>query len=554
MLWARRETEQMSRFFCRLLGRAFFLGAVCGVAASLVCAAEQSWELRGELIAIGADEPRLVELRLPDGSTAKVPLAAFSEASKTAILAVGAAGKPVPKAVVEGSRLAAIEEAVGRCKTAEDALRAMKLCLAGGAEGIPPADAAAAVARWEARAKRGEVRLGKEWVQPADAVAAREAGEELLKKLATMVGLGNYKSFREYLDRASKIDPNSGRADFLLGMAAAFGVSMRADTEKASKYFTEVIAREPENGAAWNNLAVCQALSRRFDDALLHFTKAAECLENPQVVVANVGFMAGARNLTAKQAEAFAAVYERLVPQQDGQRMAPPPLSGLNFLSPFDQPIAGQLNVADLFVAPPGNTLERVGGGIVVAPAVVLVPSEVLFSGGSLVVRSPAEPTVDRPAQVIATSQELGITLLRCDGLTTEPMALADAVSAVGSEAIVVPTAGRGRGATTPGKVIALDVLPGVFVHAAAGPSSVLGAPLVDTGGRVVGLTATTPQFNQPDSARAFGTPIERVWPFLKDHVPDLEPAEAPDAKKPWEKVASDASRRMVTVVARPAP
>lgn len=517
-------------------------------------AADQSWELQGEVVAVGADGSKIVELRLRDGSTVKVPLDAFSERSQAAIVSSGVAGKPVTKPSGESSRLAALEEAVSRCKTAEDALRAMKLCLAGDEEGVPPADAAAAVGRWEARAKRGEVRLGKEWVPPAVAASAAEAGEELLKKLATMVGLGNYKSFREYLDKASKVDPNSGRADFLLGMAAAFGVGMRADNEKAAKYFTEVIAREPGNGAAWNNLAVCQALSRRFDDALTNFTKAAECLENPQVVVANVGFMAGARNLTAKQAEAFAAVYERLVPEQAGQRMSPPPLSGLNFLSPFNQPIAGQLNVADLFVAPPGNALERVGGGIVVAPAVVLVPADLMFPGGSSVVRSVAEPTIDRPAEVIATSQGLGITLLRCDGLATEPMALAAAVPAVGSEAIVVPTAGRGGGATTPGKVIELDVLPGVFVHAAAGPSSIVGAPLVDAGGRVVGLTATTPQFNQPGAPRAFGTPIERIWPFLKDHLPDLEPAEAADAKKPWDKVASDASQRMVTVVARPAP
>jgi hypothetical protein len=81
-----------------------------------------------------------------------------------------------------------------------------------------------------------------------------------------------------------------------------------------------------------------------------------------------------------------------------------------------------------------------------------------------------------------------------------------------------------------------------------------IASPIIDAGGRVIGLTALTPEVTLPGPPRAFATPIERVWPFLKDHLPDLEPAEAPDAKKPWEKVASDASRRMVTVVARPAP
>ena len=430
----------------------------------------------------------------------------------------------------------------------------MKLSLAGDAEGIPPADAAAALARWEERAKRGDVRLGTDWVTPAVAASAAEAGDELLKKLATMVGLGNYKLFREYLEKASKVDPNSGRADFLLGIAAASGVGLRADNDKAIRYFAEVVDREPRNGAAWNNLAACEIRAKRFDDALAHFAKAAECLDNPQVVVANVGAMVGGGSLTAKQAEAFAAVYEQLVPEQDGQRVTPPPQSGLNFLSPFGQPIAGQVNFAEYFVAPAGSVIERFGGGMVVAPAVVLVPSELLFSGGSQLVRSAAEPTIDRPAQVIATSQGLGITLLRCDGLVTEPMAIAATCSPVGNETIVVPPAGRGRGVPGPGTIVALEVLPGVFVHTAAGPSTVVGAPLVDAGGRIVGLTAATPQFNQPGATRAFGTPIERIWPFLKDHLPDLEPAEAPNARRPWEKVASEASRRMVRVVARPAP
>lgn len=544
-----REINQMSMKLCRLIGCDLFLGAVCFLVTPLVSAAEQSWELRGDFIAVGADERRLVELRVPGGSTVKVPLDAFSEPSRTAILLAEAAGKPA----AESSHLAALEEAVSRCKTAEDALRALKLCLAGQAqaEGISSPDASAAVSRWQERANRGEVRLGSDWVPPAVAASAAEAGDELLKKLATMVSLGNYKSFREYLDKASKIDPNSGRADFLLGIAAALG--QRADYDKAIRYFAEVVGREPGNGAAWNNLAVCEIHARRFDDALAHFAKAAGYLDNPQVVVASVGVMVGAKNVTARQAAAFAALYDRLVPKQDGQRVTPPQ-SGLAFLSPFGEPITGQVNFTEFFAAPAGGVVERVGGGIVVAPAVVLVPSELLFAGGSQIIRSADAPTNNRPSQVIGTSQSLGIALLRCDGLTTQPITLAASAPGVGSEVVVVPPAGRGRGPVSPGSMVALDVLPGVFVHTAAGPSRDIGVPLIDAAGRVIGLTASTPLFTQPGEARAFGTPIERIWPFLKDHLPDLEPSEAANVAKPWEKLASEASRRMVAVVARPGP
>jgi hypothetical protein len=229
------------------------------------------------------------------------------------------------------------------------------------------------------------------------------------------------------------------------------------------------------------------------------------------------------------------------------------PQSGPVFLSPSGQPLTGQPNFSDFFGAP-AAVVERTGGGTVVAPSMVLVPADLPFSGGSLMVRSAAEPNVDRPAQLVATSQGLGLTLLRCDGLTTEPIPLAAKVAAVGSEVMVVPPPGKPRGADGPGTVVALDALPGSFVYSTHGANDVVGAPLLDAGGRVIGLTAATPRFPQPGAPRAFGTPIERIWPFLKDHLPDLEPSDPPALAKAWEKIVSSSSGNLVTVVARPGP
>jgi len=522
-------------------------------AQQLLQAAEPVWELRGKVVAVGAEEPRLVELRLPEGLTVRVPLGAFSAASQAAVLSAVDGKKPLAKGEAAGTPLASIEESVAQCKTAEDALRALKLCLAGDAAAVPAADAAAAVKRWEARAQRGEVRLGKEWVLPAVAAEAREAGDELLKKLATMASLGNLKLMRNDLEKASRADPNSGRADFLLGMATAFGIGMRPDTDKATKFFAEVVEREPDNGEAWNNLAVCEVRGRRFDDALAHFTNAARCLENPQVVVANVGAMVGYNALSTEQAEAFTSLYEQLAPAQPGQRQVSPSQSGLAFLSPFGQPLTGQPNFSDLFGAPVAPS-ERTGGGTVVAPSMVLVPADLPFPGGSVMVRSAAEPNIDRPAQVVATSQGLGLALLRCDGLTTQPIPLAAKVAAVGSEVMVVPPAGRPRAADAAGNILALEALPGSFVYSTNGASDVVGAPLLDAGGRVVGLTGATPRFPQPGAPRAFGTPIERIWPFLKDHLPDLEPSDPPALAKAWEKIVNESSGHLVTVISRPGP
>jgi len=537
----------------RALIRGFWLVALGLFTQRLLQAAEPVWELRGKVVAVGAEAPRLVELRLAEGSTVRVPLGAFSAASQAAILSSVDGKKPMAKEEAEGSPLASIEESVAQCKTAEDALRALKLCLAGEAAAVPPADAAAALERWEARAQRGEVRLGKEWVSPAVATEAKEAGAELLKKLATMASLGNLKLMRNDLEKASRADPNSGRADFLLGMATAFGIGMRPDSDKATKFFAEVVEREPENGQAWNNLAVCEVNGRRFDDALTHFANAARCLENPQVVIANVGAMVGYNALSTKQAEAFTALYDQLAPPQPGQRQVPPPQSRLVFLSPFGQPLSSQPNFSDFFGAPV-VPFEQIGGGTVVAPNTVLVSAALPFPGGPVMVRTRAEPNIDRPAQVVATSQGLGLALLRCDGLTTQPIPLAAKVAAVGSEVMVVPPAGRPRGAAGPGTVVALEALPGSFVYSTNGASDVVGAPLLDAGGSVIGFTAATPMFPQPVAPRAFGTPIERIWPFLKDHLPDLEPSDPPEAAKAREKIVGESSRHLVTVIFRPGP
>jgi tetratricopeptide (TPR) repeat protein len=536
--------------------------SICLLGQSLLPAAEPAWELRGEVVAVANEAPRLVELLLPDGSTVRVPLAAFTERSQAGILSVAKGAAPTAKQAAVGSSIGAIEEAVARCRTADEAVRALNLWLAGGEAGVSEADAAAALERWKQRAKRGEVRLGREWVSPEVAAAAARAGDDLLTEVATMVRLGNIKSLRDYLEKASRSNPNSGRADFLLGLANAFGVGQRADMDKALRQFAEVVAREPRNGAALNNLAVCEVAARRFDEALAHFAAAADRLPESPAIAANVALVVAGANdrrskLSAKQTETFSALYRRLVPGQPGQG-PPPPQSGPTFLSPFGQPVAAQSSFADLFIPPAGSVVEQRGIGVVVAPKIVLVPATVPFSGGSLVVRMADSIGGELPAELIATSQDQGVALLRCEQLAAQPVTLAATVPSGGGELMAVQPGARSpagaRQASKPGSVVALGVLPEVFVHTAAVTDDRVGCPLVDAGGRVIGLTASTPDITIPGPPRACGTPIERIWPFLRDHLPDLEPAESVESARSWDAVAVDVFAGLVDVVARPAP
>jgi tetratricopeptide (TPR) repeat protein len=544
-----------------LLSAPVCLFSVCLLGQTLLPAAEPVWEIQGEVTTIGADEPRQVELKLPDGATVWVPLAAFSARSRSKLLSAAEADNPAAEQEAAGSSLASVEAAVAGCRTAEEARRALELWLAGGDSGVAEAEAAAAIDRWQRRAGRGEVRLGREWVSPDVAAAAAKAADDVLTELATMARLGNFKSLRDYLEKASRADPASGRADFLLGLANAFGVGQRADVDRALRQFAEVVAREPGNGAALNNLAVCEVAARRFDDALAHFAAAAERLPDPQAVVGNVALVVAGANdrrskLSARQTEAFSALYRRLVAGQPGQ--GPPPQSAPTFLSPFGQPVAAGLNFADLFAPPPGGVVERRGRGIVVATGIVLAPASILFPAGSVAVRPLDGTGSELPAKLVAASPELGVALLRCGPLAAPPVRLAASVPAVGGEVIAVQPAAAGRvgsgPAPTPGVVLAAEVLPGLFVHTATGPRGPAGTPLVDAGGRVIGLVAATPEVALPGQPRAFGTAIEQVWPFLREHIPDLEPTAPASSALAWEGVVGEVSGRMVEIVARPAP
>ena len=70
----------------------------------------------------------------------------------------------------------------------------------------------------------------------------------------------------------------------------------------------------------------------------------------------------------------------------------------------------------------------------------------------------------------------------------------------------------------------------------------------------MIGLVAATPEVALPGQPRAFGTAIEQVWPFLREHIPDLEPTAPASSALAWEGVVGEVSGRMVEIVARPAP
>lgn len=540
------------------------------VVAGAAIADEQLWELRGEFLRLKEGDEAVAQLRLPGGVVVEVPLEALSAPSRARVAAAaerkpsqaGTTPATQPRAALPDA-LKQVEASAAGCRTAADAADVYRLFLAGD---VPDAAVRAAaekrLAEWRARAERGGVRLGAAWVSPAEAAAAARAAEDAIGESLTLVRLGNAKPVRENLEKASRADANSGRADFLQGLLSMLG--QRADMAKVQKWFAEVVSREPDNGPALNNLAVCEAVTGRYDEALGHFEAAAERLDDTTALAANLALVInGAGNprskLSDKQLAGFLALYRRLVPEVPGQPAAAAPAVAFPlpaFLSPYGRPILPTQTVADLFAPPVDRVEQRIGVGLVVAPRYVLVSARIPFPDGPLFIRGPDAAGGELPAEQVA--EGAGVCLLKCETLTARPLPLAESVPADGSALLAIgrPQPG-GQVAPLPGAMLRAacpDAPPGWFVHTAPVSARAVGGPLVDASGRVIGVSLPSPRLELPGPRRSFGFAVDRLWPFLDDHLPDLDPAAAESSPASWDAVAASVSRGVVTVIARPAP
>jgi len=532
-------------------------------------AEEPVWELRGEFLGLKEGDEAVARLRLPGGEVVEVPLEALSAPSRARVKAA-AERKPAPAAAPASppradlpEPLKQVEASAAGCRTAAEAADVYRLFLAGEVEDAAVRAAAEKrLADWRARAERGAVRLGSAWVSPAEAEAAARAAEQVVNETLTLVRLGNVKPVRENLEKASRADANSGRADFLQGLLSM--LVQRADMTKVQKWFAEVVAREPDNGAALNNLAVCEWSAGRFDDALGHFGAAADRLDDTTALAANLALVINSAGnprskLSDKQLAGFVALYRRLVPEVPGQpagALQSQPFPTPAFLSPYGRPVLPSQTIADLFVPPADRVEQRVGAGIVVAPQHVIVAARVPYADGPVFIREAGAAAGEAPAELVA--EGAGVCLLKCETLAAPALALAASVPAAGSALVAIgrPQPG-GPASPLPGAILRTafpDAPPGWFVHTAPVSARAVGGPLVDASGRVIGVSLPSPRLALPGPRRSFGFAIDRLWPFLDDHLPDLEPGTAESSPASWDAVAASVSRGVVTVIARPAP
>jgi hypothetical protein len=530
-------------------------------------AEEGAWEIRGEYVSLKKGNATLVVLRTPDG-VIEVPLSAFSAAGRAALEEL-AARETSPRAAPGDLPTSAAED-IAACTTAVEVIDVCTLALSDARLSVSARRALESQrADFETRATRGEVRFGDTWALPEVARQASEKAAEHLSEAAEMMRLGNVKLVDEELRKASKANPSGVQADFLIGLA--YMLRARADYDEAEAAFEEVIRRQPANGPAWNNLAVCKAQRREYPEALKAFRSATDSLENRESVISNLAILitvsADRRSrISSKELDAIRALYHELIKNR-GAAGPVSPAGGPVVLSPAGMPVVpgGMTDLFSLLSPSPtsGLAANQDFVGVVVAPGVVLcaLPTQVSAGSGGLVVATPDGRSL--PAQRIATMPDASVVLLKCEGLGVTPLPLAATPTAAGASVTViepvVAAVGPGAGAAIAGvaaTVVASPVKladrPRFLVDFGDGAMATAVSPgtvLLDAAGKLAGLGAQQPLARQTAGSKRLAIPVGAVLKLMKQVDASIGPkADEADNEK---MAAAEAASRLQAAVVR---
>ncbi len=534
---------------------------------------------------------------------------------------------PVPE------EINAIEADALACRTAAEAVQVYKIYLAD--KKLPVAQRKAAEARlavWLTYAEEKRRRLGKRWVTEEEYDDIQKQTERLIEHSFELWRLNDRQLCKDELMRASRLNPESGKADFIIGLIYSLVANNDA---KAAEHFAEVIEREPNNAYAYNNLAVSEIFVRRYGAAARHFKRALDIMPDLQDVCDNLGVAIGSGATTTRfrlpdrNAQEINELYRWAIhdlhlapydpgkfsrgpgggpggpgggpgggggPPGDGDGLA----GGATPGGPGGYPGApgggpggpgggggpggagggsGRGILAFTVLLPNGrrwDTRNRTDGnalldepeedtvvsissgtGFVIAPGWILTNKHVIDDANEFVIHDPANKDRQLVATVVASLENPDVALLRCEDLAAEPLGVAAKMPRSGTDIMALGyPAGGALGMevkNTKGSVISAadpQLDGGNFLHSAQTNPGNSGGPIVDETGAVVGVVVAIVRTSAVGNAYSVGIPIERVWPFIREHVEDIEPVSGGETLK-WPDVSDRCSAGTVMILAK---
>ncbi len=463
--------------------------------------------------------------------------------------------------------VAALDREAQECRSAKDALLIYKLFLA---DKFASNDAKDLVRKklppLEEAANRDYVRLGKNWVSREEVEKSRVKAESLVKEAIELMALKNEEVARQKLEKASQVDANGTRADFLLGVLSA----CNRNYAEAKSHFTECLRREPENQCTLNNIALTEVMVNDHQSAIKHLRNAIEIDSATPELAHNIHRIlsqASARNLAipSSTVASYSELFGQLLKQGNMQESA---RQGWLYMSPIvssdeqEQPKAdppANPNPRSSGKSPakpqvPGGWIVTSGGtGFVVQPHYVLTNRHVIEGNISIFVSDPNGST-DKlfAANVVAKSETPDLALLRCEELDAPAIPLGEHLPARGTDIMVLGypeffKIGKGLKSTR-GTLVGLPdpETENMCLWDASTNHGNSGGPVCDNMGHVIAVVRVG--FHLELGQLGGGIPIEQVLPFLSKNISDFHPNLGSTDKLDWPAVDGLASKSTVLI------
>ncbi|HEX3602148.1 MAG TPA: trypsin-like peptidase domain-containing protein, partial [Lacipirellulaceae bacterium] len=446
-----------------------------------------------------------------------------------------------------------VEAEAAACRTAKQAVLIYKFYLASSNLPADKREAASAnMKEWEKKAAEDQVRLGKQWMTKDEADKIHKQARAKVEQAMEALHLNNGDLARKTLEDASRLDPDSIQADFMMGIV--YGAIAKND-KKAEICFEKCLKREPDNVSVLNNLAVTMAMQKKYHEAAMNWKTAASSAPKMPGLTQNIGNVialagSGKMKVPDKTLQELNEVYDDLVVKHGNPR---PTEGGFVFTPPYG---AEWNKNGGESSGKKDSVIVSSGSGFVIAPHVILTNRHVVKGATGLLVLDPKKPHGEPlEAELIAESENPDLALVRCKSLDAPAVKFADKLPPRGTDIMVLGfPLGPGFGTTlksTRGAMVAMPdpALDNMFLYDAITNPGNSGGPLCDKSGHVAGVVrAVTGSVGGTYGA---GIPIVDALPFIHQHVPELSVNTGAEKEIDWPAVDALVSPSTVLIMTK---
>lgn len=495
-----------------------------------------------------------VVLKAKTGKTIDVPLSRLSDADQAYARSHAAAKSPASSKTETPKSVDDVEAEALACKTAKEAVMVYKFYLA--KPNLSAAQRTAAEANldaWKKKADDNQVRLGKQWMSKAEADKIRKQAQDKIEHAVEFMRLRNDQLAEQALEEASKLDPDSIQADFLMGIVYAV---VSKNDKKAQQHFEKCLKRDPGNVSVLNNLAVSLASQKKFTEAARHWKTAAESAPKMRELSQNIGTlitMVGMKEakLPTKTMQDLSEIYEQLITTHGNPR---PTQVRFVYSPPYELAEKGKSRGDGRGGSGGESVVVSSGSGFVVHPHMILTNRHVVEHASGLLVLNPKNPSGEPlAAELIAIADGVDLALVRCDGLDAPAVPLVETLPPRGSDIMVLgyplgPEFGKSLKSTRGSMVAMPDAsVDNMCLYDAVTNPGNSGGPLCDKSARVAAVVRAVT--GSVGGSYGAAIPIANAMPFLKSHIPDLSPSEDETKELDWPGVDAKVSPSTVLIL-----